>query len=376
MNFENYHISSSSQNQIKQTLLETYFKDKDPEYFTTEYGKNELEATVNSRYLWSLHNVVPWVMRHIDLKRKKLIEIGCGTGSSTIAFAHFVDSISAYDIDEKSIDAARKRADILKIRNIDYNLVTPENLISTLQSNHEKIDIILFFAVLEHMTIEERHSMLRYCWKQLKDDGLMVVVETPNLLQYFDSHTSVLPFFHMLPSDICSLYSKKSPRDGFNDEFSSILPRDEIDMKMTRWGRGISYHDFELTLGGNYAEHIVANGFEPEILTWFPVNLEEEILRFYITEKNLHIPDALTRSVLNIIFKKDNVPGDKPKLAGPPTLTISTGLCHEKLADCRIKLQEKTRTLDDILSSKRWKIGNFICSPYRYFKKFILGKDI
>ena len=306
MNLDDYLIDTEKQALIKNALLQTYFKDKNEDFLKSEYGKIDIEANVNQRYLRSLNNIVPWVSNYIDLQEKILLEIGCGTGSSTVAFSHFVQSIIAYDIDKRSIDAAKKRSRILDISNIKYHLVSPDNLLESiaLNSREKNIDIILLFAVLEHMTVAERHDTINFCWDLLSDDGLLVIVETPNLLQYFDSHTSVLPFFHMLPSDLCARYSVNSPRDGFNDYFFEDENLIDLDVKMSRWGRGVSYHDFELTIGDEYAKYIIANGYEKEILEWFGVTLEEDILRFYIDNKKYKINNAFKRSVLNLILKK------------------------------------------------------------------------
>jgi hypothetical protein len=35
--------------------------------------------------------------------------------------------------------------------------------------------------------------------------------------------------------------------------------------RLTRWGCGISYHEFELVLGEEVHQYVIAEGFEPEI---------------------------------------------------------------------------------------------------------------
>jgi hypothetical protein len=60
-------------------------------------------------------------------------------------------------------------------------------------------DYIIFYASLEHMTIEERMSAMRATWGMLSDGDLWCVIETPNRLWYHDGHTSLLPFYMWLP---------------------------------------------------------------------------------------------------------------------------------------------------------------------------------
>lgn len=371
MDLDNYIVSLDKQHLIKEALLKTYFKDKDDEFLNSEYGKLDIEANVNDRYLRSLNHIVPWVHNKVSLKGKNLIEIGCGTGSSTAAFSQFVNSITAYDIDEKSIHAAQKRIDVLGIDNVTFQLVTPDDLIGKITADHRKnsADIILLFAVLEHMTIHERHEAIKTSWDLLADDGVLVVVETPNLLQYFDAHTSVLPFFHLLQSELCALYAQKSPRDGFNDNFLDESDPIDTDLKMTRWGRGVSYHDFELTIGPDYGSHIIASGYEPEILSWFPVNIEEEILRFYVTQKGYSIPAALQRGVLNLIICKTVNNSSRQSQYVAPPLSIGTDSFENLYLECNKQLAETRKTLQEILASKRWKIGSLIGMPYRTIKK-------
>ena len=309
----------ATQDRIKDAMFSTYYADKSPTFLESEWGHRDVIANVYERDNHSLEHVVPWVLRNVDLTGKIVADIGCGTGSSTAAFSHFARHVHGYDIDSVCIDAARLRLEIMGRENTDCHLVGPGDLIQSLRSQSSSFDVCLLFAVLEHMTIEERHEAISGCWDLLSDDGLLVVVETPNFLQWFDSHTSQLPFFHLLDSEVCAKYSVKSPRAGFNDSFvAQGLSVEETHLRMTRWGRGVSYHDFELSLGEDYGEYLLSTGFEPEILSWFPVNLEEELLRYYVQEVGLDIPLAFTRCVLNLTLKKGRGTGEQQGFGPPP----------------------------------------------------------
>ncbi len=306
--YEQYYLKErDGLQQLKDALLTGYFSDHDQEFLTSEAGREDIRANVHKRYENALEHVVPWVSAQAGLQGKKLVEIGCGTGSSTAAFAHFVDRIDCNDINPGAITAARVRLEIMGLDNVALHLVTAENLVAILEENHpERVDIILLFAVLEHQTIQERHETLLLCWNLLRDDGLLVVSETPNLLHYTDLHTSSLPFLHLLPSELYARYANHSERQDFKTDFSDwqTLSARDLDTRISRWGRGVSYHDFELALGKDHGRYIVANGFEEEILSWFEVSLEEELLRYYFTEKKLAVPLAFSRVVLNIIYQK------------------------------------------------------------------------
>ena len=306
--YEQYYLKDREGLQrLEDALLASYFSNHDPKFLNSEAGQEDIRANVHKRYENALEHVVPWVAGQGSLQGKKLVEIGCGTGSSTAAFAHFVEKIDGYDINEDAIAAARARLEIMELDNVELHLVTAENLVATLEENHpEQVDIILLFAVLEHQTIQERHETLLLCWNLLRDDGLLVVSETPNLLHYTDLHTSSLPFLHLLPSELYARYADHSDRQDFRTDFLDwdTLSARELDTRIMRWGRGVSFHDFELALGMDHGRSIVANGFEEEILSWFEVSLEEELLRYYFTEKKLTVPLAFSRVVLNIIYQK------------------------------------------------------------------------
>ncbi|MCK5682939.1 methyltransferase domain-containing protein [bacterium] len=357
---------------IEKAMLESYFKDDTREYLASSQGKVDIDANVFDRYNRALESTIPWVSKAIDLKGKTLIEIGCGTGSSTAAFSHFVEKITGYDIDKKSIDGAKVRLDILEISNAEAHLVTAENVIQKVQADHPAgADIILLYAVLEHQTIQERHETLKKSWDLLNNDGLLIVTDTPNLLCYHDYHTSLLPFVHMLPAELYAKYIPSSDREGFKDDFSGheTNSMDELELKISRWGRGVSYHDFELALGEDYDKYIICNGFEQEILSYLDVSQEEELLRLYIQQrKELHIPLALTRVFLNFILRKRS--DNNVTLPAPPENKLYTTM--DELKECQASACHLKKTLSEMQNSRRWKIGCLVAAPYRACKQLFM----
>ena len=378
-NFAQYYLTDQKIiAEIEQGLRATYFVEYEAGFLETELGIQDLQANVFNRYNNSLRHVVPWVARHIDLSGKKVVEIGSGTGSSTAAFAHFVDSVHGYDIHGPSVEGARKRLEILGITNTRIDIIKGEELVGRLGADHQSgVDIMLLFAVLEHQTTEERIATIATCWQLLKPGGLLVVVETPNLLQYFDFHTSLLPFCHLLPTDMYARYAQFSPRNGFNNAFRNAdsLAKEELDLAITRWGRGASYHDFELALGQTYGRQLVANGFEKEMLDWVGVCLEEEVLRYYIDRRGLAIPKAFSRVALNFILQKgdDVTPCDDSNVPGYMHLTSPEEILlrDAHIKDLELHLQSRVQHLENILNSKRWKLINALSSPYRSIKNLL-----
>jgi SAM-dependent methyltransferase len=276
-----------------------------------EGSQDHREAIANEvflRYNATLRHAVPWLERAIPLANSEIVEIGCGTGSSSAAFAQAARAVRGYDISERYVEAARRRAEFFQLENVEFSACRPEVLADTLADQHPAgIDIILFFAVLEHCTSEEVLRYLTSCWNLLRPGGILAVIETPNRLTYFDLHTSQLPFFQQLPADLRLQYFRQSPRASIVEELESALgkSKEEAVEVLTRLGAGISYHEFQLALGtSDLASLLVCDGFEDEMLQWFPANYEERLLQTFFQQHSVAAPLGFTRHVLNLAFQK------------------------------------------------------------------------
>jgi len=298
--------------QLRAALLETYYKNSDP-------GPSDLEIHdhVQGRFDVCRDWFVPWLQRHIDLGETNILEIGCGTGSTTAALALAARSINAYDIDGKSVDAATRRMEIMQIGNARLHALPFAEILGEIRSL-QGIDCAIMFAVLEHQKYPERLATLRACWDALRPGGLLVVADTPSRLTWTDYHTSLLPFFNALPDEIALDYADRSPRQDFRDAIAAsrdISDAEAYEM-LSCLGRGISYHEFEIALG-NVDNYIVGDGFDPEPLRYFGVSLETRLLYTYAKRKHLRISPAFLRDTIEIILRK---PGAIPAKVGKRSL--------------------------------------------------------
>ena len=304
LNRGNFHSSHSD---IEKILRETYYKESSPEYLETEEFKNDLQDHIVRRYERTYKHYIPWIEKVVNLRDRELIEIGCGTGSSTAAFASSVKQIYAYEISELSVAAARARMEILGISNASIVRASPTHLLETLQQNHRAgVAAILLFAVLEHMTISERIETLKTAWDLLLPGGILIVAETPNRLTYRDFHTSWLPFFHMLPLELAVQYGDRSPRYNFKSAMTKCASHQMPDRieALTRWGNGVSFHEFEIAFEINLADLIVADGDAEEMRNLYPITREEELLQQYFLEAKVPQPRSFSNAILNLIFQK------------------------------------------------------------------------
>jgi len=293
---------------LRETYFKDYFKEIDEQLVETEELRDGIKDLVFRRYERTLIHYIPWVSGVFDLSDKEIVEIGCGTGCSTAAFAHFAKHIYAYEVSESSTLTAQARMQIMGINNVSIVQSDPESLLKTLKSNHcLGVSAILLFAVLEHMTIQERLETLKGAWDLLLPDGILIIAETPNRLTYFDYHTSWLPFFHFLPLELAVKYYEKSPRYLFKlaveNQLKSGVSGDARDT-LIRWGNAVSFHEFEMVLGSNLEDLLVADGNAEEMRSLYPLSTEEKLLQQYFIEKNVHQPLAFTNQILNLIFQK------------------------------------------------------------------------
>lgn len=206
-----------------------------------------LEAELDVRLAGHRTQIIPWLNSVKPLKGQHVLEIGCGNGTSTVALAEQGAIVTAIDIEDTLLADAQERCKIYGLEARFY-LMNATEVSTTLKD--ETYDLVLFYAVLEHMTYAERLAAIRQTYNMLAPGGLWCVIGTPNRLHFFDSHTSLLPFYYWLPDELAMQYASFSPRNEFGSQFANATSfRQSDQLTFARWGRGMSYHELELALG-------------------------------------------------------------------------------------------------------------------------------
>ncbi len=285
-------------------LLKHYFTQAPPDYLKTAEGQTDLLHHVAERYEMFAHHHVPWLQSRYDFADMHVVEIGCGTGCSTLAFGQVAKAIDCFELSEASVTIAKERLAYWGIGSVRFHLELFDD--TTAAPWKGKLDAILLTASLEHMTHDEAIGILRLSERSLRSGGILVVCETPNRFSPRDEHTSWLPLFSMLPREIQVMYAHRSPRKGFRDAMQDAMAHGWPNAvnAMTRWGSGVSHHEFEIAFGENVHNHVTLDGYEPEITAYFPVtDLDEHIQRtFELFQVNAH--RAFTRRNLNFVIEK------------------------------------------------------------------------
>jgi 2-polyprenyl-3-methyl-5-hydroxy-6-metoxy-1,4-benzoquinol methylase len=210
------------------------------ENYSEAFYQHDLNAHLHLRLANDRRFVIPWLNAARDLQGMRVLEIGCGTGASTVALAEQGARVIALDIDAPALEVARERCRAHEVT-ADIREANAANL-----AEYGPVDAVLYFATLEHMSQVERQCSLASAWSILPAGGLLAIIETPNRLWFFDHHTSRLPFYHWLPDDLAFVYSRFSPKEVFKDSYRE--PNAEMMDHFLRRGRGVSYHEIDVAI--------------------------------------------------------------------------------------------------------------------------------
>jgi ubiquinone/menaquinone biosynthesis C-methylase UbiE len=235
---------------VRESLLRNYFTDR--VYLASELGQKDFRAHLELRLRHSRERVIPWLKSFHPLAGARVLEIGCGTGSSTLALAESGAEVTAIDIRPSSLSVAYDRC---KAHNCDVRFIVANATEVRKHFRRDSFDLVIFYAVLEHMTHKERRVGMGASWEVLKTGGCCVVTETPNRLWYRDNHTALLPFYHWLPDAVAFEYSRFSKRDYFRELYLTHTP--ERELHFLRRGRGISFHEFELFIAPRHELNVI-----------------------------------------------------------------------------------------------------------------------
>lgn len=236
------HHTRGKPDVVRRSIETHYHKGwRSKENYSPESYDHDLQAHLHKRLASDRRLVVPWLNAAKPLKGARILEIGCGTGSSTVALAEQGAHVTAIDIDEDALVVARDRCEAHGVK-ADIRAANIHGL-----KLDQRYDIFAFVACLEHMTIQERLDSLSEIWGRMDKGALLVIVETPNRLWWFDQHTSRLPFFNWLPDELAFTYSKFSPKEIFRDMYREIST--EQMEHFLRRGRGMSFHEVDTAIG-------------------------------------------------------------------------------------------------------------------------------
>ena len=237
-------ISPEDLGRLRSSLERHCFAQYSTAFFASEAGQADLHNHLSARLEGFRRKVVPWLNEVRPLKGSRILEIGCGTGSSTVSLAEQGAEVVGVDIEPASLTVAQDRCRLYGLNRVEFVCANATEASQVFRERN--FDFIIFFATLEHMTHEERMVAMKDTWDMLDPGGCWSIIETPNRLWYYDSHTSLMPFHLWLPDELAFECARFSPRANYREIYDRLTP--ERLSHFLRRGRGLSYHEFELTI--------------------------------------------------------------------------------------------------------------------------------
>ena len=269
-------------------------------YSADEYAK-DLDDHLCNRLKKNRELIIPWLDTIRPLNGLRILEIGCGTGASTLALAEQGATVIGIDIDEGAIAVARDR---MRLHGVKAELHTMGGTQIGSSFEFDSFDLILFFACLEHMTLSERLDALSKAWMMLSIGGMLGVVETPNRLWYYDHHTSLLPFYHWLPDELAFRYSRFSPRENFHEIYSDLTSPERE--HFLRRGRGVSFHEFDLAIKPvNFFSNVNSLSSFIENNKLYKRNRSEFFYMQFLHDKCPQVPLPFFEKEINLVINKE-----------------------------------------------------------------------
>ena len=269
--------------------------------------------------------LIPWIEQTVPLAGKTVLEYGCGNAAVSCAFAERAERVIGLDIDPGWIELGNEEVANRGLRNVELELHPVDSIRDAAAARAGEIDVFLLYAVLEHLTVAERLAVLGLAREVVKPDGAIVVCETPNRLIYFDHHTARMPFFHLLPDELALDYYPRSEREDFKAAIDAAAQhgREAAQEAIVRWGRGVSFHEFEVVFG-DLDKHVIASSYDPILFGERPVHPDEVILARYLERWRPDLAPAWSRYWLDLILSPEPVAKRAPFLRPWTAETINS----------------------------------------------------
>ena len=237
-----------------------------------------------------------------------LVEIGSEHGMKSLAVGDLFGRHVGIDLDPANVDRAREHRRMVS-GTAAIEFVVGNGVEALTHPGRfglpDRIDVLLLYAVLEHLTLPERRELLGHAREIIDRGGAVIIAETPNRLCRFDAHSWQLDFMNWLPWELAAEYSDRSSREDLRWHLGRT-PAAGRGEQMHRLGRGLSYHEFELYLFGREMRDlpILADGFAPEFLSIVPLhNQELEIQRWFDVDR-VPVHKCFTRYWLEMVCSR------------------------------------------------------------------------
>jgi ubiquinone/menaquinone biosynthesis C-methylase UbiE len=111
---------------------------------------------------------------------KRVLEIGCGQGTLSLALALKGNYVHGVDISNVNISVAQYFKKVLKVANLHFLVMNA----TSLDFPADSFDYLISIDVIEHLRLEDTITHLKEAYRVLKKGGAYIIV-TPNRLAGF-----------------------------------------------------------------------------------------------------------------------------------------------------------------------------------------------
>lgn len=286
------------------------------DYLESTPGRNQICEQLYVRLSQASESFIPWVSRTLMLRDLRVLEIGCGTGSSTAAMARAGAKVTGLDIAPGFLAVAETRLSSLGLQ-AEFRALDPDWLTSlshakdqlAIAAYHQPtFDAIVCYALLEHLTPNERLTLLSAIRDMIGDSAhiVLIVYETPNRFAPVDWHSTRVAFPDCVPDEIAQAYlakrlAKEHPWRKNLEAFDTSAGR----LNWYRGGRGVSFHEFDIAFGMENID-VLQDGYAEEgshIRSFSPNADYERALADVFENMQPPVPRAFCRPTLDVILR-------------------------------------------------------------------------
>lgn len=156
---------------------------------------DDTEAALDVQYSVQAH-----FKQDIFMRPLKILDYGCGAGSSTLTLSRLFPKAAAIrgvDFVGPFLDIARARMAHYGVANVEFINVPSGGAFA---ADRGEYDLVFLNAVYEHLLPLERPAVLATIWSALKPGGALILNQTPHRWFPIETHTSGLPLINYLPA--------------------------------------------------------------------------------------------------------------------------------------------------------------------------------
>jgi SAM-dependent methyltransferase len=230
------------------------------------------QSDFDSRFYKASMFLLPFLSRNLPREPRRVLEIGCGKGAKSLPLSLLCENYCAVDIAPGEVEYARAAARDLGVQNVTFLVDEAANTRALLDRQTDRFDLIILYALLEHLTPDEKLDLLSAIWDYLDDEGILFIGEAPNRMIPVDYHSTRSLYFQQMPFDLWPYYLDRV----MNKEWRAVMDKAirAGDWRTTAYRRGvhIGHQEFDLALMPIEAleQHVLADNFDVSILNLYP----------------------------------------------------------------------------------------------------------